>query len=134
MRRRRFGNRRVAYARLHPGYARQRIDFQDALHFRHDQKQALLVGQCAARESCSRAAEHDRDAALVADIQNRADLVFVGGQGDHQRHALVGGHAVALEGFQILALMQQRFGGQHRREARDQIRLGDLRLERFGRK
>ena len=130
----RFRDRRVAHARLYARHARERIDVQDALHLRHHQQQALCVGQGAAGEAGPGAAEHDRHAAFVADAQDFADLVFRFRQGYEQRHALIGGHAIAFEGLQVLAFVQQRRRRQGRGQLRDELGMGNLGLQHFGRK
>jgi hypothetical protein len=94
----------------------------------------VLVGKCAARQTGSSAAEYHRHPARVADAQNRAYLLLVFGQRHQERHALVGGEAVALEGLEIFVLMQQRVGREDHGKLPDQFGLGDPWLQRFGRK
>jgi len=64
-----LGNRQITHAGLDASEATGRVDFENLVEARHDQKDALLQRQRTARQPGSRASRHNRDTALVGDLQ-----------------------------------------------------------------
>ncbi len=112
-------DRRVAYARLNHGDARDRIDAYDTHELRHRQQHAVAERQRAARKARARAARHDRDVHRVAGLQHALHLLLAMGQRHDHRHVPVRGEPVALVRPGLFLAPQDFFFGKEFAQRRD---------------
>ena len=98
----RVGDAEVGHAGLGDDAAVLEVDLEDPVEFAQPQHDAVGERQGAARERGAGAARHDLDALLVAQGQDRRDLLRGARQHDRHRQRAIGGQAVALVGAQLV--------------------------------
>ena len=102
-----IGQPDVDDARLDHGVAVAEVDFEDPLHPRQGDHDAAADRQAAAGQARARPARQERDAVLVADLDDRDDLLGRGREDDDVGLVLLDGEAVAFVDEQVGQ------GGQH---------------------
>ena len=120
----RLGDRQVAHAGLHARGARDGIDLEDALHLR--QRRASRPARAASRRPrarCRRRARPPARAPRGRCAAPRCTCSSFSGSATASGTLVIRGQAVAFVGLEILALVQQARGRQHRAQAPHQFGL-----------
>ena len=132
MRCRCFGDRQIAYARLHHRRSRVRVKFENAIEARGGQHHPISDRRCATGQTGTRATRHDLHIKTVTDLQHGDDLRLVFGQGNDHRQLTIRRQAIALIGPRVFFVEQHRMCGQLLAQGGNHLALTREGKSRFG--